>query len=89
MCAYSSDSGKTWTRLDQLLDKIYIAAEMVDEQVGYIGGTEATIMRTADGGRTWSRELIATSFDVLDMCLIGDRLYAVGSGGVVIFKKLR
>lgn len=89
MCAFSSDTGQTWTKLDQLSDKIYIAAEMVDEEVGYIGGTNATIMRTADGGRTWTAELMARSFDVLDMCLIGDRLFAVGSKGGIIAKKVK
>jgi len=89
MCAYSSDSGKTWTKLDQLSNKIYIATELVNEQVGYIGGIESTIMRTDDGGRTWSNELMARSFNVLDMCLIGDRLYAVGSDGGIIYKKVR
>lgn len=89
MGAYSSDSGKTWAKLDRRSDRIYIAAELVDEKVGYIGGTKATIMRTADGGRTWRQELMAKSFDVLDMCLIGDRLYAVGSDEGIIFKKVK
>jgi len=89
MCAYSSDSGKTWTKLDQPSDKIYIAAKLVNEQVGYIGGIESTIMRTDDGGQTWSRELMVRSFNVLDMCLIGNRLYAVGSDGGIIYKKVK
>lgn len=89
MKAYSSDSGKTWTKLEKWSDMIYIASEMVDEKVGYIGGTKATIMRTTDGGRSWNQELMAKSFNVLDICLIGDRLYAVGSDGGIIFKKVR
>jgi len=89
MFAFSSDSGKTWTKLEKWSDKLYIAAELVNEKVGYVGGTNATMMRTADGGRTWKRELMAISFDVLDMCLIGDRLFAVGSDGSIIAKKVR
>ncbi len=87
--AFSSDSGKTWTKLDQWSEKIYIAAEMVDEDVGYAAGTDATMMRTTDGGRTWKAELMAKSFNVLDMCLIGDRLFAVGSDGGIIAKKVK
>jgi photosystem II stability/assembly factor-like uncharacterized protein len=89
MGAYSADSGKTWTTLDLGMDKIYIAAELVDEQVGYLGGYPSTMMRTSDGGKTWKQELMARSFNVLDMCLIGDRLYAVGSEGGMIFKKVK
>jgi photosystem II stability/assembly factor-like uncharacterized protein len=89
MCAFSSDTGQTWTKLDQWSEKIYIAAEMIDEEVGYIGGANATVMRTADGGHTWKAELMARSFDVLDMCLIGDRLFAVGSNGGIIAKKVK
>jgi photosystem II stability/assembly factor-like uncharacterized protein len=89
MYAYSSDTGQTWTASDRPANKVYIAAELVDEQVGYIGGAPATVMRTADGGQTWDQEVMARSFDVLDMCLIGDRLYAVGSNGGMIYKKVR
>ncbi len=89
MFAFSSDSGKTWTKLDQWSNKLYIASELVDENVGYAGGLDATMVRTADGGRTWKAELLARSFNVLDMCLIGNRLFAVGSKGVIIAKKVK
>jgi photosystem II stability/assembly factor-like uncharacterized protein len=89
MYAYSSDSGKTWTSPSQWSARVYVGAELIDEHVGYIAGSPEIIMRTANGGHTWSRELTAKSFNVLDLCLIGDRLYAVGWDGGIIYKKVK
>jgi photosystem II stability/assembly factor-like uncharacterized protein len=89
MIAYSSDSGRTWRTNDRAESEIYIAAEMIDDKVGYIGGYPGTILRTNDGGRTWEDEKFAQKFNVLDFCLIGDRLYAVGAGGGIAVKKVK
>ncbi|HWR83081.1 MAG TPA: YCF48-related protein [Candidatus Deferrimicrobium sp.] len=89
MSAYSSDGGRTWSKSDASAQCVYIAAELVDDNVGYVGGVPQILMRTADGGRTWKQELMARSFDVLDLCLVGKRLYAVGRDGGIIAKKVR
>lgn len=87
MCAFSADSGKTWTKAEQSEKLTFITAELIDEQIGYIGGLKATMMRTTDGGKTWEKELLVKSFHVFDMCRIGNRLYAVGSSGTIIYKE--
>ncbi len=89
MCAVSSDSGKTWENVEQDKEINFIAAELIDEQTGYIGGLNAKMFVTADGGKTWQQELLARTFSVLDMCTIGNRLYAVGSGGGIIYKEVK
>ncbi len=62
---------------------------MIDENTGYIGGTKASIFKTTDGGRNWNQELMAKSFDVFALCIIGDWLWAVGADGGIIRKKVR
>lgn len=89
MIAFSSDSGRTWRSNDQAEDKVFIAVEMIDDKVGYIGGHPEVLLKTEDGGRTWTDEAPKTRFTVLDFCLIADRLYAVGSGGRIMVKKVR
>jgi len=89
MVALSSDSGRTWRSNDRSENEVFIAAEMIDEKVGYIGGWPETILKTTDGGRSWTEESFEPRFSVLDFCLVGDRLYAVGSGGRVAVKKVK
>jgi len=81
MCAYSSDNYKTWNPSQQNKTTMFIAAQLIDEQHGFIGGSNSTVLYTSDGGRTWLEELTIKSFDVFDFFLIGDRLYAAGSEG--------
>ncbi|RKX27836.1 MAG: hypothetical protein DRP47_05975 [Candidatus Zixiibacteriota bacterium] len=89
MCAISEDSGKTWTLVLQSESSTFVTAELIDEHSGYIAGPKAIMMRTADGGKTWERELLVKSFHILDMCQIGNRLYAVGSEGSIIYKIIK
>ena len=87
---YSHDRGQTWSPSQQSDEKLFLAAVMVNDSVGFIGGINTTILRTADGGRTWNEELMVVSpFQVHDMLLTGNRLYAVGSGGNIIYKEVR
>ncbi len=88
-CAYSSDGGKSWKPSEQNPEVMFIASQMVNNTVGYIGGTKTTLMKTVDGGKSWNPELMAKSFDVFDFALVKDRLYAVGSFGGVIWKKVK
>ena len=87
---YSHDQGQNWSPSQQDVNKLFLTAVMVNDSVGYTGGINTTILRTADGGRTWNEELLAVSaFQVHDLFLIGNRLYAVGSGGNIIYKEVR
>ncbi len=88
MCAYTSDRGKTWKSNELPMNNTFVCALMIDSAVGYIGGVNSLMKRTNDGGITWNGELLAKSFHVIDICYIGNRVYAVGSEGVVIYKEL-
>jgi photosystem II stability/assembly factor-like uncharacterized protein len=89
MRSYSSDSGKTWQLAKPDSGNVFIAAELIDEQTGYMGGAPSALYVTNNGGLTWGRELPARQFDILDFCLIEDRLYAVGAKGGIVYKKVR
>ncbi len=89
MCAYTNDGGKIWMPAEQDKQKMFIAAQMINTNEGYIGGTKSTILKTTDGGRTWNQELLAKAFDVYDFVLVNDRLYAVGAEGGIIWKKVK
>lgn len=88
-CAHSADSGRTWRINDRPEEETYVAVEMIDEKTGYLGGHPEVLLKTSDGGRTWSDETWTTKFTVLDFCLIADRLYAVGTGGAVAVKVVK
>ena len=89
MIAFSADNGRTWRSNDQAGDKVFIAVEMIDDKVGYIGGHPEVLLKTEDGGRTWTDETPKRKLTVLDFCLIADRLYAVGKGGAIAVKKVQ
>jgi photosystem II stability/assembly factor-like uncharacterized protein len=89
MVAISRDSGQTWRSYDRTENEVYIAAELIDENTGYIGGWPEIILKTTDGGRTWTEEPFEPKFNVLDFCLVADRLYAVGSAGGIAVKKVK
>ena len=89
MFAWSTDSGKTWTNLGGWSNQLFIAAQLVDESIGYAGGYEGVMKRTTDGGKTWHDDALPRKFTILDMCLAGNRLFAVGQDGNIIAKKVR
>lgn len=52
----SDDRGGTWTQVSSPVDVTLTTVYFVDPQNGWIGGHEATLLRTRDGGNTWSVE---------------------------------
>lgn len=89
MRAISSDSGKTWQLLTGSEDGIFIAAALVNDSLGYMGGYPSLLYVTNDAGKSWKRELPARQFDVLDMCVAGNRIYVVGGHGGMVYKQVR
>ncbi len=88
--AYTNDGGKIWLKSEKLDEqKTYVASQMINSSEGYIGGQNSTLMKTTDGGRNWSPELMAKSFDVYDLILVKNRIYAVGAEGGIIWKEVK
>ncbi len=89
MCAYSRDGGKTWYPSQQNEQTMFVAAQLVDENTGYIGGTRGTLLKTTDGGQTWNPETLPVKFDIFDFALVGNRLYAAGTDGILMYKQVK
>lgn len=52
----SDDNGDTWFQLDTPLisDYVTLAFHFVDESLGFASGSNGKLIKTKDGGRTWS-----------------------------------
>ena len=86
--AVSRDNGKTWKKIEQDVERTFVAVTAIDDRTVFVAGPNSLMLRSSDGGETWTQELLARSFDVLDLARAGSRLYAVGTDGAVIYKEL-
>lgn len=50
---YSSNSGTNWTYYDLGMNVDFQAISMINENTGYITGTNSTVMKTTNGGVNW------------------------------------
>lgn len=50
----SSEDGKTWSQVASPVSAMLTRLRFLDERRGWAVGYDATILHTADGGRTWS-----------------------------------
>jgi len=89
LCAYSTDAGLTWTEVTLDTQAHLTSVLLLTPQVGCIAGHEGVIMFTRDGGKTWERDAVDKMFDIYDLVEVGDWLYAVGSEGNIIRKRIR
>lgn len=79
MVAFSNNYGKTWRNLTINQDIVFIAAQLVDENHGFIGGYKNMLFETKDGGLSWDPIAMKKLFDIMDFFYIGNKLYACGS----------
>ncbi len=89
----STDGGATWTYLQQEPENrqyvnLYCALAL-DENTVLAGGGSAyegsVIIKTTDGGANWYKVNAPFGFSVKAFNKVGNRIWAVGSGGVTIY----
>lgn len=90
----STDHGKSWTQTtlneragDQLFQDrdLYSIRFSPDTKLGLIVGEDGTIMRSTDGGATWTTETSGTSKNLLKVDLLDDQTaVAVGADGTIV-----
>ena len=88
-CMISSDSGRTWGQRPQDKTQQLISVRVIGENEIFIGGMGSVMLHSTDGGNTWQKELLAKFFDIFDLEESGDKIWAVGSDGTVMYKLLR
>jgi hypothetical protein len=57
---FSSDKGLNWNYVDhgvKNIDSTFYAVSFYNDKLGYIGCYDGTILKTIDGGKTWSADL--------------------------------
>lgn len=89
VCFYSHDNGNSWLQSFQADTLVLISVQMVDEQVGFMSGSPPVFFKTVDGGKTWLKQPMEKPFTVFDMVIHENWLYAVGSYGNIIRKKIK
>ncbi len=90
----STDHGKSWTQTtlkeragDQLFQDrdLYSIRFTPDGKLGLIVGENGTIMRSADGGGTWTAQTSGTPKNLLKVFLLDDQTaVAVGADGTIV-----
>ncbi|PKL88687.1 MAG: hypothetical protein CVV23_09150 [Ignavibacteriae bacterium HGW-Ignavibacteriae-2] len=81
----TKDSGKTWTSV-ALTDKYSITKILfVDNQTGFLVNAAGNVLKSIDGGATWSNPINLTINDFYDLTYVKGTnvLYAVGRYGVI------
>lgn len=89
MAAFTTNGGHTWFETAPSHTTMFVAAQLIDDSTGYIGGTDGAMYRTNDAGHTWVKEELPKQFDIFDLYLYKDMLWAVGSYGSVAIKKVK
>jgi photosystem II stability/assembly factor-like uncharacterized protein len=81
----TTDGGITWkSRQQSLTDRNLRGVTIASSGVGWVVGDSGTVLRTGDSGITWKVSTVPTRADLLDVCAVGERVYAVGRNGTVM-----
>jgi photosystem II stability/assembly factor-like uncharacterized protein len=89
VCAYSPDQGQHWNTFSLDPNMVLLAAEMISEKEGYLAGANGVMLRTLDGGLSFTADTLPKPANILDMQQVGDILYAVGSEGSIFYKTFK
>jgi photosystem II stability/assembly factor-like uncharacterized protein len=83
----SRDAGMTWARIplpNTLRDGYTAAIAFVDEQRGWIGGSQGVIMQTSDAGKSWVSDASGTEEFVRSITVAGKTVLAVGDNWMIL-----
>ncbi len=86
------DNGDSWELVTSAIPVVPMRIHFLSQQEGIlvgIGKNGSGIYRTTDGGKIWISEYTTTKFELTDIAVIDSQtMYAVGSGGKLLKRKL-
>lgn len=75
---FSADSGKTWKTLNIPIASNLRTLHFFDSLKGIVTGENARVLKTYDGGKTWTQKYARTAAYAYDMRFLGDSGILVG-----------
>jgi len=87
--ALSNDAGKTWIKWNAFANNIHLfSLLMLSPTTAYAVGSDGYILYTDDAGKNWVPQASGSTFQLLDIQLIGNKIFASGSSGTVVYRNL-
>ncbi|MEZ5354722.1 MAG: YCF48-related protein [Bryobacteraceae bacterium] len=80
----SGDFGKTWRQYPVTTQARLRAVAFLDARRGFIAGDDATLLRTEDGGQTWSAVEVPVKNDYREIYFHGESGWLTGYGGTML-----
>lgn len=78
-------AGTAWDTLRTGLDKSLLSISVVDAQTVYASGKKGALIKTTDGGKTWTPQIIRTEADLVDIDAANGEIVLVVGAEIVIF----
>jgi photosystem II stability/assembly factor-like uncharacterized protein len=89
MISTTFDGGNSWHAVHLAEEECHFtSAVMVNDTIMIVGGTNATVYVSKTAGRTWDEDVLVEDFHITDLEIAGDWLWAVGSNGTILRKKI-
>jgi photosystem II stability/assembly factor-like uncharacterized protein len=82
------DGGNQWSQVfmeDTSFRPEFSGVYFVTETTGYVAASEGYILKTADGGATWTRDFSTNALYAIGGT--GDRVWAIGANGTILANK--
>lgn len=82
----SEDGGATWGAVESGVSARIRDFDFVNDQIGYAAGRDGIVVKTTDGGNSWSLPLeTGTETNLTDLSFVNENLgFASGEGGLII-----
>ena len=66
----TTDGGENWRRVGTEYSGIFRGIQFVDANVGYVVGSNGTVLKSIDGGESWFETNVNTNHGLLDLYFI-------------------
>jgi photosystem II stability/assembly factor-like uncharacterized protein len=83
---FKTTNGSSFTEIQLPVTSQFYPLYFINNNIGWIGGAGGNVLYTEDGGDTWvqSNLSVGSSQTIRDMGFAGNRLWLVGSDGLII-----